>query len=108
MNAPRRPDTSPDDTAPQRDAPQRLTALVSGRVQGVNYRAFVQTHARNLGLSGYAENLEGGRVEVVAEGPRAALDDLLLRLKQGPAHAEVSEVSTEYSEVTGLSGFHTY
>lgn len=104
MNANPRPgDPQRDDTAPQ-----RLTALVSGRVQGVNYRAFVQTHARNLGLSGYAENLGDGRVEVVAEGPRAALGDLLLRLKQGPAHAEVSEVVAEYSEVTGLSGFHTY
>lgn len=77
-------------------------------MQGVNYRAFVQTHARNLGLHGYAENLSDGRVEVVAEGPPHALADLLLRLKQGPAHADVDEVTTEYAEVTGLSGFHTY
>lgn len=104
MNAPLRPGDPWDDST----APQRLTALVSGQVQGVNYRAFVQTHARNLGLSGYAENLEGGRVEVVAEGSSAALADLLLRLKQGPAHANVGEVTTEYAEATGLSGFHTY
>lgn len=86
----------------------RMTAMVSGQVQGVGYRAFVQAHARNLNLSGYAENLADGRVEVVAEGEEAALGDLLLRLKQGPAHAEVQSVSTEYAESTGLSGFHTY
>ena len=48
-------------------APMRLTALVSGTVQGVGYRLFIQRYARDLGLCGYAENLSDGKVEVVAE-----------------------------------------
>ena len=59
-------------------APDRLYALVHGRVQGVYFRAFVQRHAQALGLSGWARNLpDGATVEVVAEGSRAALDGLL-------------------------------
>lgn len=46
----------------------RLTALITGTVQGVGYRRYVQRYARDLKLQGYAENLSDGRVEVVAEG----------------------------------------
>ena len=67
----------------------RLVALVKGRVQGVGYRAFAQKKALELGLSGYAENLPDGRVEVVAEGPKEALELFLHHLKQGPRLARV-------------------
>jgi acylphosphatase len=50
---------------------QRITVLVSGRVQGIGYRNFTRKKALELGLSGYAENLPDGRVEVVAEGGSA-------------------------------------
>lgn len=92
-------------TAPD---PQRLTALVSGRVQGVGYRLWVQRHARDLGISGYAENLQDGRVEVAAEGPHDALERLLHILKRGPQHAEVRGLETQWAAATGLRGFHTY
>ena len=42
--------------------------FISGRVQGVFFRAFIQEHAQNLGLAGYVKNLEDGRVETVLEG----------------------------------------
>lgn len=86
----------------------RLTALVTGTVQGVGYRRYVQRHARDLKLSGSAENLLDGRVEVVAEGSPADLERLLHWLRRGPPHARVREVQTQYSEATGLRDFHMY
>jgi acylphosphatase len=86
----------------------RLTALISGRVQGVGYRAFVRRHALDLGLAGSAENLDDGRVEVVAEGPRSELEHLLVFLRRGPAHAGVRDVEAHWGEGSGLRGFHTY
>lgn len=86
----------------------RLTALVSGTVQGVGYRLFIQRYARDLGLCGYAENLSDGKVEVVAEGNEAALSRLLHWLRRGPPHARVESVDTQYSESTGLREFHIY
>ncbi len=87
---------------------RRLVALVSGRVQGVGYRAFVRQKARELGLSGYAENLPDGRVEVVAEGEEEDLKLLLHFLKRGPRLAEVAGVEVQWGEPAGLRGFHVY
>ncbi|NKZ04812.1 acylphosphatase [Actinomadura latina] len=55
----------------------RLTAWVRGRVQGVGFRWWVRSRALELGLAGSATNLGDGRVEVVAEGPRARCLQLL-------------------------------
>lgn len=81
----------------------RLVVVVRGGVQGVGYRYFARGQARALGLSGYARNLSDGTVEVVAEGPRAALEHLVAALWRGPAAAEVREVSTEW-----LAAEHTF
>ncbi|AWN23174.1 acylphosphatase [Deinococcus irradiatisoli] len=86
----------------------RLTALVSGTVQGVGYRLYVQRYARDLNVQGYAENLSDGRVEVVAEGHPEDLEQLLRFLRRGPKHAVVGAIETQWSEGTGLTGFHTY
>lgn len=86
----------------------RLTALITGTVQGVGYRRYVQRHARDLKLAGYAENLSDGRVEIVAEGAQPELDRLLHWLRLGPPHARVRDVQTAYSELTGLNDFHVY
>lgn len=80
--------------------------LVSGRVQGVGYRAFAARTARGLGLSGGASNLSDGRVLVVAEGPAHALDRLEAALWEGPRFARVQRV--EISVATpddALGGF---
>lgn len=82
-----------------------MVALVSGRVQGVGYRAFVQQKARQLGLSGQAENLADGRVEVVAEGEQADLEQLLHFLRHGPKFARVEAVDTMWAQPAGLAGF---
>ena len=86
----------------------RLTALITGQVQGVGYRRFVQRQAENLRVSGYTENLSDGRVEVIAEGDKTNLEQLLHFLKQGSTHAVVKNVEVQWAQATGLTGFFVY
>jgi acylphosphatase len=65
---------------------------VAGRVQGVFYRATAARHARELKVRGYAKNLPDGRVEVLAFGPEAALEELLKRLWIGSSASKVTTV----------------
>ncbi len=69
--------------------------VVSGKVQGVFFRASTRERALDLGLSGRATNLPDGRVEVIAEGDAAALDALEVWLHQGPPAARVESVVRE-------------
>ncbi len=86
---------------------QELHAEVHGNVQGVGFRYFVVNKALYLGLRGYTRNQSDGSVEVVAQGPRPALEQLLSLLRQGPSAAQVSEVRTTWRQPTEhLSGFH--
>lgn len=71
---------------------QCVHCLVSGRVQGVFYRSSAYERAINLGLTGWIRNLADGRVEVVACGNTDRLQQFQDWLRQGPAHAQVSEV----------------
>jgi acylphosphatase len=66
--------------------------VVSGRVQGVGYRAFVRREAERLGLSGHALNLPDGRVEVLAIGAAGAREALARALARGPVLARVERV----------------
>lgn len=66
--------------------------LVSGKVQGVFFRASTRERAFDLGLSGRATNLADGRVEVIAQGDATALDALEAWLRQGPPAAHVESV----------------
>ena len=81
--------------------------LVSGRVQGVFYRASAREQALALGLSGYARNLPDGRVEVLACGSESAIDTFERWLWQGPAGARVDAVAREVSAEAATQGFHT-
>ena len=86
---------------------QELHASVRGQVQGVGYRYFVVEKAHMLGLRGYTRNDWDGSVEVVAQGPRPALERLLALLRQGPSAAHVTEVQTTWRQPTEhFSGFH--
>ena len=77
-------------------------AIVHGRVQGVYFRAFVNDHARALGLKGYVRNLSGGRaIEVWAVGEKTKLDELLNHLNTGPSRAKVERVDVKWSDYTG-------
>lgn len=81
--------------------------FVSGRVQGVFFRASTRTEALRLHLAGYASNLADGRVEVYAEGEAAAIEALAQWLQQGPPLARVGEVRREAAEAEGRDGFVT-
>ena len=79
---------------------------VSGRVQGVGFRNFVQRAAVPLAIKGYARNLADGRVEVLAMGTAAAVDDLAGRLAIGPRWAQVRGVAAQESAMLDYEGFH--
>jgi len=79
-----------------------LHATVTGIVQGVYFRAFVEEHARALHLTGYVRNIaHSGAVEVEAEGRRAGLERLLELLHQGPRAAEVQKVDVRWGAYSG-------
>ena len=69
--------------------------LISGRVQGVWFRASTQDEAKKLGITGWARNLPDGSVEVVACGTEDQLSQLYQWLQKGPELAEVKEVKSE-------------
>jgi acylphosphatase len=79
----------------------RLYAVIEGRVQGVGFRSFVLDKADELELTGWVRNTYKGNVEVLAEGPRFALEELLIALKKGPNTAYVTNVRESWTEPTG-------
>ena len=84
----------------------RADLLVIGRVQGVFYRASAQQEAMRLGLVGEVRNLPDGCVEVIAEGPRDRIEELIAWCKQGPPSAQVEHVRVRWSAATGT--FRTF
>jgi acylphosphatase len=86
---------------------ERLTARVHGRVQGVGYRWWAVSAATQLGLVGWVRNADDGRaVDVVAEGPPAALDAFEAQLGGGPSAALVDRVEVSRGPASGgLSRF---
>lgn len=88
------------------DDRQRLEAVVSGRVQGVGFRAYVRGWARKLGLTGWVRNEPDGTVCLVAEGEPAALDRLVRLLHGGPPTAHVETVETE--RTSGWGAFEAF
>ncbi len=80
--------------------------LVSGRVQGVGFRNYVQKHALRIGLTGFAKNLADGGVEVHALGEKAQLDTLSGYVRRGPMLAEVRTVEELAAEPVSYDGFH--
>ena len=79
----------------------RLHATIEGRVQGVSFRYFVVEQAQRLALKGWVRNRYDGSVEVIAEGLRFDLDQLLLALNSGPPMANVTQVTSEWLPTTG-------
>lgn len=80
--------------------------LVSGRVQGVNYRWFAQRAAEELGLRGYVRNLPDGRVEALAEGPPPLVESLQRELERGPRLSVVIGVEEQEVKPSGsYTGF---
>ena len=91
---------------PGPDEHVRLTAWVRGRVQGVGFRWWTRARALELGLVGAATNLDDGRVEVVAEGPRSACEALVAHLQGAAAPGRVTLVVERWGPARGgLEGF---
>jgi acylphosphatase len=80
---------------------KRVRALVSGRVQGVCFRAFTRDMAERLGVCGYVRNLPDGTVEIVAEGEDGDVDALMEWASRGPTYSRVTGVSVTESEFRG-------
>ena len=84
----------------------RLHAIVEGTVQGVGFRYFVQDVANRFSVTGWVRNRWDGTVEVLAEGERSQLEQLLAALRRGPRSAQVTGVNFTWQEFSGeLSGF---
>ncbi len=79
--------------------------LVSGRVQGVGFRYFVERIAAELNLTGYTRNLEDGSVEVYAVGRPERLSELAGRLWKGPRMADVRGVEEQDAPVVDYTDF---
>jgi acylphosphatase len=79
----------------------RLHLLVSGRVQGVTFRASTTSEAQRLGLDGWVRNLPDGRVEVEAEGERGDLEALLAWCRRGPPAARVDALAVAWDDPGG-------
>ncbi len=78
-----------------------IHALVSGRVQGVGFRYFVQRVAQSMKLTGEVRNRGDGRVELYAEGDETTLNQFLKRVNEGPALSYVSNVEVDWSPAIG-------
>ncbi len=87
---------------------KRIYVVISGRVQGVGFRYFVMEMVRvNFpNISGWVKNLPEGKVEVVAEGSTADLEEFIVKLKKGPRRSKVIDIDVKWCEPRGgLLGF---
>lgn len=82
----------------QRPNIARAHIIVSGRVQGVGFRAFVQFQATHSGLDGWVRNCTDGTVETEVEGDRGVIDVFLEQIRKGPALSRVDTVQVDWKE----------
>jgi acylphosphatase len=82
-----------------------LSCRISGRVQGVGYRAWTRDTARALGLSGWVRNEPDGSVTALVGGPEDAVRQMVTAMAAGPHGAWVASVSTETAEAPAAAGF---
>ena len=85
---------------------ERAHVYVSGQVQGVFFRDSARQKAEELGLAGWVKNLPDGRVEAIFEGPSPEVREMVRWCKEGPSHAEVENVDSEFEASQGdIQGF---
>ncbi|GAB6270375.1 MAG: acylphosphatase [Smithella sp.] len=86
---------------------KRVHVYISGRVQGVCFRAMTQQTALNLKLTGWVRNMDDGRVEALLEGEDAAVDQMVVWCKTGPPAARVDDIDIiEKPYMGNLRSFH--
>ena len=78
---------------------------VSGRVQGVYYRAYTRDRAKSLGINGWVRNIPGGGVEAVLEGERRQGGEMLKAMKSGPSGSVVLGMELSEIEAKGYNDF---
>ncbi len=83
----------------------RAHVLVSGRVQGVYFRATTRDTAREAGVDGWVRNLADGRVEAVFEGSEGAVESMIAFCREGSPAARVEDVAVGYEDPEGIEGF---
>jgi len=83
-----------------RQMARRAHVFISGRVQGVNFRATTQRQVEPLGVNGYVRNLPDGRVEAVFEGEEASVQQAIDWCRDGPPAARVDDLNVEWETST--------
>ena len=83
----------------------RAHVFVTGRVQGVYYRATTRDTAREYGITGWVRNLPDGRVEAVFEGAQESVESMVEWCHEGSPAATVEAVEVEYEDPEGLTDF---
>lgn len=84
----------------------RAHVIISGFVQGVGFRYFIESLANELSLTGWVRNTPEGAVETVLEGREESIEKAIARCKEGPPFAKVEHVTVEKGEARGdLRGF---
>ncbi len=78
--------------------------IFAGRVQGVNFRAFVQRAAESLGVEGWVRNLRDGTVEAVFEGDKGSVEEAIKRCHTGPSFANVTHTVIKWQPYEGKTG----
>lgn len=79
--------------------------IISGSVQGVFFRKFIEDKAKELGLKGFARNLNDARVEVVVEGRDEKVNDMVEICRKGPTNSVVKNIETQEIKHQGFDGF---
>lgn len=84
----------------------RVHVYISGRVQGVFFRAHTRDKARSLGLKGWVKNLWDGRVEAIFEGEEEKVEEMIKWCHKGPRFSRVDNVEVKFEKPSGeFSGF---
>ncbi len=84
---------------------KNVRIFLSGRVQGVGFRAFIRKNARKLNVNGWAKNLNDGRMEAVFSGNKEDVDKLVELVKNGPRFAEVDNFEIKNINNKKFDGF---
>ncbi|PXV69351.1 acylphosphatase [Halanaerobium congolense] len=79
--------------------------FISGRVQGVGFRAFIRREAAVLNIKGWAKNLADGRVETIIQGDKNKVSQMIAKLREGPSYAKVENLKINDEELTDFSDF---
>ena len=82
-----------------------LRIHISGLVQGVFFRKFLEDKANELNIRGFCRNLDDGKLEVVVEGRDEKVNEMLESCQKGPQHADIKDIQVQELRHQGFKGF---